>query len=245
MSNPSGHNPGQPPGGYPPPGYGPPGHGPPGHSGPPAPGYGHGPPPQQPYGQSPQHGMPTPGPSRAAEPPRRKPRSKALPIVVSTGLAVGVFAGLMIIRGTGEEGQGDKDTAATLPLADAGVAPPDAAPPDAGPPPDAASPPDAGPPTATLTFTIEPPVAELDGFSLEVDGQPVEGTSHTVTLPFDARNQRVQIVAKASGYYSKRLRETIEPDGEKAVEIKLYKRKSGGDDSGGTSSGGPGGIIDL
>lgn len=185
---------------------------------------------------------------RAAEPPRRKPRSRALPIVVSAGLAVGVFAGLMIILGTGGEGEGDKDTAATLPLADAGVAPPDAA-----PPPDAAvdaSPPDAGPPTATLTFTIEPPIDELDRFTLEVDGQPVEpgdNATHTVTLPFDARETKVLIVAKASGYYSKRLKETVEPDADKTIDIKLYKRrKSGGGDSGGsTGSTGPGGIIDL
>src|SRR5262245_15092333 len=74
--------------GYPnmPPGGGPPMGGPP-MGGPPMGG--------PPMGGPPMGGPPMGGPPRGMQPPMRRGTSKAVPLVVSAGLAVGVFCGLL------------------------------------------------------------------------------------------------------------------------------------------------------
>jgi hypothetical protein len=77
---------------------------------PPQPGYGQ-PPQQQPqqpgYGQPPPGFAPPPGVGPQGQPPRPQPArrgtSRAVPVVVSAGLAIGVFCGLLFGLGTGDE----------------------------------------------------------------------------------------------------------------------------------------------
>ncbi len=123
MANGQGNNWGPPPAGGP--GYGPPGAAPPQQPyGQPPQQYQQQPPAQQPYGHPPQqgYGQPpqqqqqaphpvqgsvTPAPMRAAAMPAPSGRGRAFPIVVAAGLAVGVFAGLLIV-GVGKKSDDKK-----------------------------------------------------------------------------------------------------------------------------------------
>ena len=159
--------------------------------------------------------------------------SRALPIIVAGGLAVGVFGGLMIVRGTGSSGAATgapKVDAGSIPVVirggpstghDAGVAPPKP-PPRA---PDAAvavapMPVDAAPPEiarAVITFDVKP-----TGAAITVDGEPVEGTTYECELGKDGA-KKVDIRASARGYFNKALSHTI--TGDEVVRIRLGRRR--------------------
>ncbi|MEZ4366934.1 MAG: PEGA domain-containing protein [Kofleriaceae bacterium] len=185
--------------------------------------------------------MPLPQPGPAV----RRGTSKAVPVVVSAGLGVGVFFGLVLGIGGGTSAPAGAPPVAAVTI-DAGV--PDAAPAvaavvvDAAPPPvviDAAVP-DAGPPpvpVATLTFEVVPAGADI---RLTVDGEAVDGTTSQLELPDGKRT--VRVVGRASGYRTFDKKITVR--GDQVVDVRLVKRRasSGGDD-------GPGlmdpGLIDL
>jgi hypothetical protein len=178
------------------------------------------------------HPYPPPPP-----PPRRGGGGKALPIAVGAGLAVGVFLGLILIRGTDPAGAEDG-----LAAADAGVAAPmDAAVataklPDAAPAPviDAAH----EPRKALLTFDVGP--GRIDGIKLTVDGQEVSGDRFEIELG-DEERREVEIVARAPRYRS--FRDKVEVSADRTIDIKM-RRRGGGRPSGSTTTR-PGGIIDL
>jgi hypothetical protein len=180
---------------------------------------------------------PPPGPAAApAGGPRRRGTPKIVPIVVSAGLAVGTFCGLLFGVGTGDgakaAGTGTGTGAAVAPIdAGAAVAPVDAAP----PPPDAGVPVDAAAAAAVkvvLTFKVVPAVPT----EITVDGVKVEGTTFEVVLEDGART--VKIVAKAKGFRTHEKEFAVTKD--MVVPIALKKRADG------PSPQGPSGpIIDL
>ena len=216
-------------------------------------------------GGPPMGGPPMGGPPRAA--PVRRGTSKAVPIVVSAGLAVGVFCGLLFGVGkkseavaagpTTTEKKDDKDKAAPAGLgATDPVQPQTAAPPAAGSAVAAAGsaaptvpttpPPVAAPKTIKLTVTVKPEGAAKDA-KLIIDGQAVDGM--TTELPVDKKSVKVEI--KSSGYRS--IDKKIDlAGGDTSVEFEMAKR------SGGTSTpqvrppkrpdrppSGGGGLIDI
>ena len=189
---------------------------------------------------------PYPGPMTARPRPGFT-RGRALPVVVACGLAMGVFAGLLIVRGTGEgSGEGGGETTVVSvssgEAADAGAGGAAPAPADAAPsgaevasaPPDAggAAPP-ARPAVAVLRFDVSP-----SGATVLVDGERVEGGS--IELPLEKGVARVRVQVRARGYRSSS--QTIEVTGDRTVEIDL-KRAVKRDGNGRPD--GPGGLIDL
>jgi hypothetical protein len=188
---------------------------------------------------------PPPGPGAAsAGGPRRRGTPKIVPIVVSAGLAVGTFCGLLFGVGTG----GGSSTAGAAPGSDAGAAVVQAAPIDAGAVAVAAfdaapPPPDAGAGVVqidaalaavkvVITFKVVPAVPT----EITVDGEKVVGTTHEVVLEDGART--VKIVAKAKGFRIHEKEFAVTKD--MVVPIALKKRGDG------PSPQGPSGpIIDL
>lgn len=179
---------------------------------------------------------------------RRGGGGKAVPVAVGGGLAIGVFVGLLLIRGTGEaEAQDEEGT--EVAAVDAGVVAPDAAAvaattPDAAP----AAPPDAAPVTsATLRFAVD---SSVDGLELTVDGKPVSGDSYEVELG-DKDKLQVTVKASAPGYHTFRDKVTVAAGDSPTIDVKLRQRhRPSGDHHGGSNNnhhGGtrPGGIIDL
>jgi hypothetical protein len=181
---------------------------------------------------------PPPGPGAApAGGPRRRGTPKIVPIVVSAGLAVGTFCGLLFGVGTG----GGSGTAGAAPGSDAGVGVVQTAPIDAGAAIDAAPPPPDAGVTAdaalaavkvVITFKVVPAVPT----EITVDGEKVVGTTHEVVLEDGART--VKIVAKAKGFRIHEKEFAVTKD--MVVPIALKKRSDG------PSPQGPSGpIIDL
>nr|MBP6632959.1 PEGA domain-containing protein [Kofleriaceae bacterium] len=182
----------------------------------------------------------------------RQGTSKAVPVVVSAGLAVGVFVGLLFGVGTGKAEDGDEPVAsagsgsgsgsdqgtaaagdpANLDRLRSGGAP-DARVVDAGidavPAVDAATL-DAAPTvvTATLTFDVVPADAVVT-----IDGVAVSGGTSAVELA--AGKKVIKLVAKADGYRS--YEKTLTVAGDETIAIKL-PRRSGGSSGGGKSGGG-------
>jgi hypothetical protein len=202
MSNPNGQNP------YP-------GHG----QQPPYQGYGG-------YGQMPP-GQPAPypgapGPGMLPQPPpggARSPvasglgSSRLIPILAGCGLAVGVFTGLLVVRGIGSADENDEMMVA---VADAGV--PDArpAPPDAAPPPK--------PRDVTITFEVSPRRA-----TIKVDGTEVsDGTYMAKVIKGDSKTVEIEI--SASGY--KTVTESRDIEGDDTFTFELEKKRSGSRSSG-------------
>jgi hypothetical protein len=179
------------------------------------------------------HPYPPPPP-----PPRRGGGGKALPVAVGAGLAVGVFLGLILIRGTDPAGAEDglagvdAGVAASMDAAVATAKRPDAAP---APVPIDASP---EPRKAVLTFDVSP--GSIDGIKLTVDGQEVSGDRFEIELG-DEQRREVEIGASAPRY--RRFRDKVEVSADRTVEIKM-RRRGGGRPSGGSTTR-PGGIIDL
>jgi hypothetical protein len=220
------------------------------------------PPSQVPYGQ-PGYGYGAPGPGgpggygapAPAAPPRsaapRKGSSKALPILVSAGLAVGVFTGLMVAVGDGKKGEpvGGGTTAAAAIDAGGGAtatvtAPIDAATatPDAGTTVATSATPDAGaakptPAIKKATLSFEPTPADAQIF---VDGKQIDGTSYEVELSGD--KVEVEVVAKADGF--KQFSKKISLRGDTTLPIKMSKKGNIGRPHTPRPNG-PGGLIDL
>ena len=184
--------------------------------------------------------------------PMRRGMSKAVPIVVSAGLAVGVFCGLLF--GVGKK----SEAVAAAPASGTNVKPKDEPKPDKGaapaglgasttpPAPTKPAAPAAGSavaaagsaaptaptaPTAPavvepkkikLTVTVKPEGAAKDA-KLVIDGAPVDGM--TIELPADKKSVRVEV--KSSGYRSVDKKIDI-AGGDTAIEFEMAKRPSGG-----------------
>lgn len=217
--------------------------GPPGPMGPP----GMGPP-----GMGPPGGMPHMGRPAA---PRASGSSKIVPVVVSAGLAVGVFAGLLFGLGTGEPAYAarkitvSKTPAPTIDVfteeyddtekppavaagsgSDAGSA--------AGSGSDAGSAAGSGAGSgsaepavkmARLTFVVKPPGATA---KITVDGKPVEGE---LEIDVTKGAKELELIVKAPGFRD--FKKTISVTEDESIDVELVKR-GGGSSSGGTSSGG-------
>jgi cell division septation protein DedD len=203
-------------------------------------------------GPVPGHYTPYPGPHAPPPRPAGFNRGRALPVMVACGLAMGVFVGLVVVRGTGEA-EGAVTATVTPP---ARAASPDAAKPAEAKPADTnpaeakpadakpadAKPADAKPPEpppaadtrALLTFNVTPPDAVVT-----VDGAKVAGGKVEVKL-VDGK-KRVRLVAKADGYRSYDKSHLVTDD--EAISIELVKRPRRSSSSKGPS--GPGGLIDL
>jgi hypothetical protein len=150
---------------------------------------------------------------------------------VGVGVAVGVFGGLMIIRGTGSSsaeagngpevlnGNGEGGDAPVLGPPDAGAAEVvatvqvDAA-------PAAVTPPRPEKRTVTLRFEVSPRDADI-----EVDGKAVKNGALALELAADERKQ-VEVVVEAEGYepWTKKLAVSTTDD-EQAVSVELEKIK--------------------
>jgi hypothetical protein len=175
--------------------------------------------------------------------------------MVACGLAMGVFVGLVVVRGTGEaEGSvtatvnpaatsaGDDGTPGAEKPVPAGSEPPAAG--DSKPAEPAATPPPAEPPPppeasgarAVLTFNVTPPSAVVTVDARKVaDGKPevklLEGKA------------RVRLVARADGF--KRYDKSHLVTDDEAISIELVKKPRRSSSSKGGGSSGPGGLIDL
>jgi hypothetical protein len=211
-------------------------------------------------GGPPMGGMP-PGMQR----PMRRGTSKAVPIVVSAGLAVGVFCGLLFGVGKKSEAVAAAPSSGTDVKPAAEPAKPDPVPPpaagsavvaagSAAPAAGSAAPAaPAAPPVVEdkkikLTVTLKPDAAMKDA-KLYIDGKQVEGL--TTELPADKIAVKVEV--KSSGFRSVEKKIDLK-GGDTAIEFEMAKRSSGG----GTTpsvrppkrpdkppSSGGGGLIDI
>jgi hypothetical protein len=193
---------------------------------------------------------------------RRAP-SRTLPIIVGFGVAVGVFGGLMIIRGTG-----NSSAAGTEPEVLEGTTKtgdteevPVLGPPDAGAAEVAATvtidaapaqntPPEPEKRTVTLRFEVTP-----DDAKIKVDGKTVRDDALPIELAADEK-KTVEIVVAADGYeaWTKKV-DLSTTDDEQSVSVeleKIVKKSAGGrrprprgDDRKRDPQRRPGGIIDL
>jgi hypothetical protein len=164
-------------------------------------------------------------------------RGRALPIVVASGLALGVFAGLLVVHGT-SDGPEDSPTAAVVP-ADASPSQPGGAPGAESPPPSAPAQPglDAGagdraePPAkssiAVVSFSVRPQRAHIF-----VNGTELDGTSTEVQLT--GGSARIDVVIKSHGHRSHRETYTVTAD--QTIEVALRKRDE---------PAGPGSLLDI
>lgn len=236
--------------------------------------------PQNPYPGYPQGGQPQPGDPRAMYPNSapspypaaagpagypgpmsRRASSRTLPIIAGIGVAVGVFGGLMIIRGTGSS-----SAAGNPEVTDNGEKPevPVLAPPDAGAvvatatvdaAPMVVTPPE--PRKVTLRFDVAPRTAKI-----EVDGQAVKKNELVLELAAD-ETKEVEIEATAEGYepWSKTVAvattgtaQTVEIELEKVAKKPVASSRKPPRpreenrkprDRGNGRRGGSGGLIDL
>ena len=188
--------------------------------------------------------MPMGGPSMMGAPPQmRRPikrgTSKAVPLVVAAGLAVGVFCGLLFgvggrphlagskgnnVKKGGavvEEGQGDPGSAPQGLGATATVTP--KTPPPAPAPAPAAVPAPPAPKVAKVIVEIKPEGAAKVA-KISVDGQEITGNSTDV--PADKKSVKVEV--KASGYRSTEQKVDIVEGEEMTLKIDMVRRSSGG-----------------
>ena len=224
-----------------------------------------------PMGGPPMMGGPA-GPQTGQRPIRRG-TSKAVPVVVSAGLAVGVFCGLLFGVGTGKSEakaappsasnvKKDDDKASADKAAPEGLGATSSQPvkPAAGSGTTVAAttptptPPTPTPPTPSvpdvkkmkLTIKIKPDAA-AEGATVKIDGTEITGM--TTEIPLDKKTVKVEV--KSNGYRSgeKKLDVT---EGDITLEMELSKRPSG--NSGGVRppkrpdrppSNSGGGLIDI
>lgn len=206
------------------------------------------------------------GPPMMGAPPMRRPirrgTSKAVPLVVSAGLAVGVFCGLLFGVGAkpasgpskgnnvkkvssdeeGDPGSAPKGLGATT------VVSPKAPPPTPPPQPTVAPPP--APKVAKVIVEIKPEAAAKVA-KISVDGQEITGNSTDVP----AEKKSVKVEVKASGYRSTEQKVEIVEGEEMTLKIDMVKRPSGGgsnirppkriDKPPGSKSNDSGGLIDI
>jgi len=179
------------------------------------------------------------GPYRS--PPGAQPRGRALPIVVASGLALGVFAGLVVVRGTGDDPAAtpvDQPAASALPSGgDASPGPGAAASADTPAHPGADASPAGGDQTATparpaqsvavVTFSVRPQRAHVF-----VNGTELDGASTEVQLT--GGSARIEVVIKSHGHHSHRETYTVTAD--QTIEVALRKRDE---------PAGPGSLLDI
>lgn len=162
---------------------------------------------------------------------RRAP-SRTLPVIVGVGVAVGVFGGLMIIRGTGSSsaaGNDDPQVLVGIDDQDDGETPVLLGSPDAGLPevvaavavdaaPVEVTPTEPEKRTVTLRFDVSPRNA-----AIQVDGKPVKNRKLSFELAADERKQ-VKVVVEADGYQSWTEKLDVSTgDDEQAVAVALEK----------------------
>lgn len=192
-------------------------------------------------GPAPGHYTPFPGPHGPPPRPQGFSRGRALPVMVACGLAMGVFVGLVVVRGTGEA-EGAVTATVNPPAADEAKKADDkpaaeptapAAEPTTPPPPVEPAPP--ADTSALLTFNVTPKDAVVT-----VDGVKVDGGKTEVKLI--EGKARVRLVARADGYRSYDKSHLVTDD--EAISIELVKKPRRPSGSGKGPSG-PGGLIDL
>lgn len=189
-------------------------------------------------------GMQTPMPR---PPVVRQGTSKAVPVVVSAGLAVGVFCGLLFGLGTGDKDVQAAPSTGTNAVAKTGE-------PDSAPPPsetkidqsmvglaNKVDPATAGsgsgsaagsgsaqptipaaPMKPKLTVELSPPEVAATA-KITVDGKPLEGMTYEVDLA-GADKKEVKVVVKAKDY--KEIEQKVVVDNDMTLKLELLKRPS-------------------
>lgn len=178
--------------------------------------------------------------------PARRGAPKIVPVIVSAGLAVGVFCGLLFGLGTGKQ----EASAATAPKKGSVMSDDPSAPEGLGataalpvppkngsaavavaPPPPA---PTAGSGSAAvaeptiktikLTVNIKPDAAAKDA-KVTVDGKEIPNNGNVVDLPSETKKVKVSVAS--NGYQTREA--SVDVSGEKTdVDIELLKKASGG-----------------
>jgi len=199
-----------------------------------------------PMGGPPMGGPPMGGPPMGMRPPGRAGTSRVVPVVVSAGLAVGVFCGLLFGLGTGkrnavadttkasngvkrtEEPTVDPDSIATprpkppIPVPTAGSGSAVAAAGSAGSAA-AASPEPAA--TATKIVVEIRPEAAAQTAKVYIDGKEISGTVADVPLPAGTTKQKVKVAVKAPGF--KDVEQDVEAEGESTtLKFELAKGRT-------------------
>jgi hypothetical protein len=215
--------------------------------------------PGYPHMQPPQMG----GPQGPMMPPRPMKRgvSRAVPVVVSAGLAVGVFCGLLFGLGTGDQTasaepakgnnvhatSGDDTSGAApagvgataaLPTRKPGSANPVATATGSAAPAAGAGSGSAAAKTADiakLTIEVEPADAASVA-KIQIDGKDITGMS--IDLPADKKSVKVSVTA--TGYHSIDKKVDVTGGSETKVQLELTKRATGTSSPGfgGASTGG-------
>jgi hypothetical protein len=191
-------------------------------------------------------------------PPMRQGTSHMVPIVVSAGLAVGVFCGLLFGLGTGKHDaepsrasngvKRTEDTAPDVPTLSTNTLKP-VAPKAAvaagsgsgGGSAAAAGAASAVPPPGKLTIDVKPD-AIAASVKILIDGKQVApGT--TSEIPFEAgvKEKIVKVVVQAPGYQEVKREDPVESGGSTSVSIELVKSGRSAATAGADGSGAPAG----
>ncbi len=155
--------------------------------------------------------------------------------MVACGLAMGVFVGLVVVRGTGEAEGAVTATVNPAPPKPEEAKQPAVEPPPPAPEPPAPEPPAPEPATALLTFNVTPRDAVVT-----VDGTVADGGKAEVKL-VDGKS-RVRLVARADGYKTYEKSHLVTDDEAISIDLVKKSRRSSGGSKGPS---GPGGLIDL
>lgn len=212
-----------------------------------------------PMGGPPMGGPPGMG-GMGGPPPKMKQRSirrgtsKAVPVVVSAGLAVGVFCGLLFGVGTGKEANATPTTASNVKKTgeeaeakpDPGAAPKGlgataakpvetpktgSAAPQVAVAAGSAAPGGSAKPAAVeekksikLKIALKPEAAQKDA-KITIDGKPIDG--FMAELPHETKSFKLEI--KSNGFRSYESKMSTIPDtAEMNVEVELQKRPAAG-----------------
>ena len=225
--------------------------------------------PYPPMGHMQQMGGPQ-MPPLGMRPPMRQGTSKVVPVVVSAGLAVGVFCGLLFGLGTKQIAEpvkasnGAKQSEESQ-IQTAAVSTGSAKAPVTTPttPPAGSAAPSAGSATAAaaapakpgkLTIEIKPDTAAASA-KIFIDGrQLTTGTTADISFDPGTKERTVKVVVQAAGYQEEQRDETVKSEEATSLSIPLKPVKAvtstatTGDDakpsSGGKSDGGQGGKSD-
>ena len=203
------------------------------------------------------------GPMGMQRPPVRQGTSHIVPVVVSAGLAVGVFCGLLFglgvkkdaepIKASNGAKQSEESQIQTAAVSMGGKTP-DKPPARAGSGSDAASAGSAAaapvpPRPGKLTLDIKPD-SIAQSARITVDGKPVAGTTAEVAFDPGTKEKIVKVVVQAPGYQDEQREQQVRPEEVTSLSIQLRPTKTaatgtgvtGGDDSSGkASTGGTGG----
>lgn len=206
-------------------------------------------------GQMPMGGPPMGGPPMGAAPmqrPIRRGTSKAVPVVVSAGLAVGVFCGLLFGVGTGQKkadaapsvaSNVKKDDESNKNAAPEGLGATPTTPAKPATPPTTPTTPAAGsaavptvqtPTTPTtpakpaekmvkVVIKVVPDTAQKDA-KITVDGTEITGNETDIPLS----KKSVKIVIKTDGYRTAEKKLDLIDGDQMTVELPLTKRPTGG-----------------